>query len=38
MKAYQFFKMYKSFNKERKNHSYSSQWEDKNLEKMDFVL
>ena len=38
MKSYQFFKIYKSFDKERKKHSYSSQWEKKNLGKVDFVL
>ena len=38
MKSYQFFKIYKRFDKERKKHSYSSQWKKKNWEEMDFVL
>ena len=37
MKSYQFFKSYKRFDKERKKHPYSSQWENKNWEKMDSV-
>ena len=38
MKSYQFFNFYKRFHKERKNRTYSSQWENKNWEKMEFVL
>ena len=37
MKSYQFLKIYKPFDKERKKHSYSSQWEKKNWEKMDVL-
>ena len=38
MKSYQFSKIYKRFNKERKNHSYSIEWEKKNWEQMDLVV
>ena len=38
MKSYQFFKIYKRFDKKAKKHSYSSQWERKNWEKLDFNL
>ena len=37
IKSYQFFKIYKRFYKKREKHSYSSQWEQKNWEKLDFV-
>ena len=33
MESYQFFKLYRRFDKERKKHSHSSQWEKKNWEK-----
>ena len=37
MKSYQIFKIYNSFDKEKK-YSYSSQWEKKNWEEMGFAL
>ena len=38
MKSYQFFKIYKHFDKEREKQLRSSQWENKNWEKLDFAL
>ena len=35
---YQSFKIYKRFDKEREKQLCSSQWEEKNEEKLDFVL
>ena len=37
MKSYQFTKIYKCFYKKEKKHSYWSQREQKNWEKLDFV-
>ena len=38
MESYLFFKIYKRLDKKEKKHSYTSQWEKKNWERVDFVV
>ena len=38
IKSYQFFKFTNALIRKEKKHSYSSQWEKKNWEKLDFAL
>ena len=38
MKGYQFLKICTRFEKKEKKHSYSSQWEEMNWEKLGFAL
>ena len=38
MKSYQFLEIYIRFDKKEKKHSYNSQLEKKNREKLDFIL